>query len=104
MKTLGVTGAWTFRAGEAVPGWLLDQEPTRPDTQAAAFTFEVDCEVIETAARYIVAPLQPSPNGVLRLSRGGGLRISAPGRSVQLVTDFQHIAGPDEAGGPSDAA
>lgn len=96
MKTLTITGAWRFSAGEPVPGWLLDQEPTGPEARRADFTFLVDCDVIETDGRYVIVPTVKVPDGVLRLSRSGGLKVSAPGRSVWMVTDWSHIPGVDE--------
>ena len=96
MKAVEVTGAWRFEAGEAVPEWLLGQEPTRAGAVRAALTFEVACDVIEIDGRYVIAPARREPVAVLRLSRSGGLKLSAPGRSVQLVTDWNHIAGLDE--------
>ena len=98
MKTLDVTGAWRFAAGDAVPTWLLDQEPTRPGTTMADLTFEVDCAVFETGGRYIIVPQTPTPTAVLRLSRSGGLKLSAPGRSVQMVNDWTTFPGADEPG------
>lgn len=96
MQTLTITGAWRFAAGEKVPGWLLDQEPVDAGAARAEFTFLVECDVIETDGRYVIVPTVKAPEGVLRLSRSGGLKVSAPGRSVWMVTDWRHMAGPDE--------
>lgn len=96
MKTLDIAGAWRFSAGEAAPSWLLDQEPTHAGVVRAEFTFLVDCDVIEVEGRYVIIPNAKTPEGVLRLSRSGGLKVCAPGLSVQMVTDWNHIPGPDE--------
>lgn len=89
---------WRFAKGEAVPCWLLDQEPTLPGARRGAITFSIDAVVVELGDRYVV--LAATAGGFLDhyigITRAEKVIVFAPGRSVHLPTRWTSVAGADD--------
>lgn len=81
----------SFRAGEAVPEWLLVLEPKSPSANRGTFCFAADADLYQKHGRYWLLPTNPLTMQFLFAMIGtqdcqltaGGLQISWP---TQIMT------------------
>lgn len=99
MKTRTVD-AVRYQAGDPVPAWLLDQEPTAPDSTPATITFIADADVIDTGHGYIVVPANFENGGAAALNVRGASHVSlfSPAQRVMLITGASVFFPVDEPG------
>lgn len=91
----------SFKAGDAVPDWLLDVEPREDGAASPALArpviaFTIDCHVVETSLGYFVVPdSMPFPSIInVTGTDDGAASIFAPAKPVTLPISFQ-IMHPD---------
>jgi hypothetical protein len=65
-----------FAPGQAVPDWLLDQEPAQPDAIKGPITFADVADVIETPDYFVLVPFRDAA-GIVTIEGRGNLVFAA---------------------------
>ena len=83
-----------FRAGEAVPDYILDIEPLTPGGPRPPIYFSGDTDVIDTGDRFVLMSVKAGNNGTVTV-RGGAPdehhRIFAATKAVLLPMRWQEL-------------
>jgi hypothetical protein len=87
----------SYRAGDDVPGWLIDQDPAEKSARQAQITWGIDCHVVEVDGGFFVVPAAGAASGAtIRVTGGDHLNIAASSRTVIIPLSFQVIGGRDD--------
>lgn len=87
-----------FKAGEAVPSWLIDATPMEVDSVRGSITFEQPCAIVETPDRYIVVPSDVKPK-IMEVKGAIGCQIGAVDKTVSINTQWNTLWPRGKSGG-----
>lgn len=73
-----------FKAGDAIPDWLLVREPQRRGAPRGNFCFGVDAQVLDAGDAYVVVPLGDGYS-VFDMRDTEAHNIFAPSKKLRIV-------------------
>lgn len=92
-----------FKAGDAVPTWLLDVDPTSKWSKKPSVVFSRNVAVVSYGDRYWLLPEKLDDTGpYVTVSDGDDITIFAPGKTVVMPIYLNVTYGPDDRDGPSE--
>lgn len=82
----------SFKAGDAVPAWLIDFEPLEADAKPADLRFRIDCHIVEVLGGYFLVPETFSRfESAIHATGGNNLRMFAPSKPFAIPLQWKAL-------------
>lgn len=85
-----------FKAGDPVPSWMLDVEPTEKWSKKPSIKFSADLTVVTIGKKYWLLPDEMPVDVFITVSDGDSVSVFAPSKTVVMPMQMTLTMGPDD--------